>query len=168
MVRSVACWSRLIRILSRRGRSREDAEDLIQEALLRLEQYRRTAEVRDNEAFLTRTVLNLASNQHRRERLVTYANEPVEQLDAQIPLTDPGPTPDRIVEGEQRLGEISRILDAVGNKRVREIYLLSMAGYRQPEIAKAFGISVPTVQREIAVAVWTLTKTWACNEFDGA
>jgi RNA polymerase sigma factor (sigma-70 family) len=161
MVHPVACWARLMRILRRRGRSPEDAEDLIQEALLRLEQYRRTAEVRSNEAFLIRTVLNLAINQHRREQVITYAQEPVEELARELALTDPGPTPERILEGEQRLTEITRLLDTAGNRRVREIYLLSMAGYRQPEIAKAFGISVPTVQREMAVAVLTLTKNWA-------
>jgi len=129
---------------------------LIQEALLRLEQYRRKAEVRDNEAFLTRTVFNLATSQYRRERVLTYAHEHLEEF---AWLTDPSPSPDRIVDGEQRLNEIIRILDTVG-ERVREIYLLHVAGYPYPEIAKAFGVSVSTVERDMAQAVLALTNNW--------
>jgi hypothetical protein len=58
-----AHFSRLLRLLRRKGRSREDAEDLIQEALLRLQVYAEGADVVNEEAFLRQTVCNLALDQ---------------------------------------------------------------------------------------------------------
>ena len=82
MIRPVPCWARLMRFCQRKGRSREDAEDLIQTALLRLEEYCRTAEtkVRNPEQFLAKTVRNLIVDQIRHERVVSYASQPVEQF----------------------------------------------------------------------------------------
>jgi DNA-directed RNA polymerase specialized sigma24 family protein len=55
--------------LRRRGRTREDAEDLVQEAFLRLELYCREGhQVLQPEAFLMRTALNLSVSHHRREQ----------------------------------------------------------------------------------------------------
>ena len=54
-------FRRLEHLLRRRGRTREDAEDLIQEAFLRVKIYcDEGGEVREPEAFLVRTVLNLS------------------------------------------------------------------------------------------------------------
>lgn len=160
MVRPVACFTRLLRMCRSGNRSREDAEDLIQEALLRLEEYRRTAEVRDNEEFLARTVRNLAIDRHRRERVLEYANEPIEELAARQALVDPSPTPERIVDGEQRINEIRRVLDAVST-RMREVYFLHLAGHPYAEIARTLGISLATVERDMARAVLTLMNRWA-------
>ena len=46
---------RLRRILRRKGRSSEDAEDLVQDAMLKYEIYQRDQAVHDPEAFITRT-----------------------------------------------------------------------------------------------------------------
>ncbi|MDB6162446.1 MAG: polymerase sigma-70 domain protein [Gammaproteobacteria bacterium] len=54
MARSVVRFARLIKTCRRQGRSHEEAEDLIQEALLRLHEYCRNTEVRDEDAFLAR------------------------------------------------------------------------------------------------------------------
>jgi hypothetical protein len=62
-----ASFDRLLKFLMRKGRSREDAEDLIQEAMLRLHTYTRE-DVRNKEAFLRSTVRNLAIDQYRRDR----------------------------------------------------------------------------------------------------
>ena len=157
MVRPVACFGRLLRVCRRWGRSAQDAEDLIQEALLRLEEYRRTAKVRNTEAFLARTVRNLAIDQHRRRRVLAYAHEPVEELALRFPLVDPSPTPDRILDGEQHLKQIQLSLESV-SRRVRKIYFLNLAGYSYSDIAHSLGISIPTVEREMARAVLTLMK----------
>ena len=62
-----AHFERLLNFLRRKGRSHEDAEDLIQEAMLRLHRYRRTDQrVVNEEAFLTTAVQNLSVDLHRR------------------------------------------------------------------------------------------------------
>lgn len=159
MTRPVPCWARLMRFCQLRGRSREDAEDLIQTALLRLEEYCRGAEVkvRNREQFLAKTVRNLVVDQVRHERVVAYAPEPVEELADSLAFVDPGPTPDRVLDAEQRLAEIRRVLGTVG-KRARSVYLLHMSGYDYPEIATSLDISVRTVERDVARAVLALAQ----------
>jgi RNA polymerase sigma factor (sigma-70 family) len=155
----VACWGRLMRLCQRRGRSREDAEDLIQAALLRLEEYLRTgeAEVRNREHFLVRTVANLMVDQTRHNRVVTYLPKPVEELEDSLDLVDPRPTPDRVLEAEQRLAEIKNKLGAV-SKRARDVYLLHMAGYNYKEIGASLGIAVKTVEGHMARAILAMAK----------
>ena len=58
-------FKRLLRFLRRKGRSREDAEDLIQEAMLRLHVYGQAVPVANEEAFLRHAVNNLSIDQHR-------------------------------------------------------------------------------------------------------
>ncbi len=59
---------RLKRSLMRKGRSREDAEDLIQEAMLRRHVYAKGHAVLNEEAFLRHAVHNLVIDQYRRDR----------------------------------------------------------------------------------------------------
>ena len=160
MLRPVACFARLMKLCRRRGRSHEDAEDLIQEALLRLEEYCRHGEVKNKEAFLVRTVSNLAINQHLRGRILTYAHEPIEELEKTLPIIDPTPGPDRILAAKQRLEEIRATLDAVSS-RTREIYFAHRAGYRYDEIAEAFEISEKTVEKHVARAALLLMNVRA-------
>jgi RNA polymerase sigma factor (sigma-70 family) len=148
-----------MRICRRQGRSPEDSEDLIQDALLRLEEYcrRGAVEVRNKEQFLAKTVANLVVDQVRHERVVTYAPEPVEELEASLSFIDPSPTPDRVLDAEQRLNEIKRVLDTVST-RASDAYLLHMAGYEYQEIAQALGISVKTVERDLTRALLAMVK----------
>lgn len=83
----------LQKLLRRRGSSPQDAEDLVQEAVVRLFAYtRKVGEVRNTEAFLTHTAMNLAVDLHRSSRLDRFEPEPVEVLD----LLDLGPAPDEV------------------------------------------------------------------------
>src|SRR5271168_213481 len=55
-----ALFKRLLKFLRRKGRSHEDAEDLIQEAMLRLHLYGQAVPVVNEEAFLRHAVTNLS------------------------------------------------------------------------------------------------------------
>src|SRR5262245_35248572 len=66
-------------MLRRRGRTTEDADDLVQEAWLRYALYLRRNEVASPGAFLARTVLNLAVNADR-ARAVRGEELAVEEL----------------------------------------------------------------------------------------
>jgi RNA polymerase sigma factor (sigma-70 family) len=146
---------RLRRLLGRRGRSREDAEDLIQEALLRLHQYCRRGEVRDAEAFLVRTVRNLSIDRHRRDHRHLYARQTVEEIDLEDALEDGAPPPDEIFAARERLYRIGRTLEAV-SARTRDIYFAHRAGYSYAEIEARMGVSKSTVEKHIARAVLAL------------
>ena len=139
-------------LLRRRGQSREDAEDLIQEAFLRLHVYCQDHEVRRQDAFLMRTMLNLSVDRHRREHHELYVAESPEDL----MLADIRPTPDEDLALKQRLSKVGQVLDALAPK-TREIFLMHrLDGYGCAQIATTFGISVSAVEKHIARAVLAL------------
>ncbi len=149
--------ARLLRFLRRKGQSREDAEDLIQEAMMRLHVYARDDAVANEDAFLRQAVLILAIDQYRRDRLGSRREVPIEDVDRQSPLIAPGPTPDQVLDDQKRLDELTALLDAV-NPRTREIYLAHRSGYTYAEIADHMGIAAITVKRHIARAQAALMK----------
>jgi len=143
---------RLLEVLRALGRSREDAEDLIQEAFLRLHIYCQTHEVREQEAFLVRTVQNLSVDSHRRAHRDLYIDEPVETLS----LVDVRLAPDEDAALQQRLDKVRAVLDAL-KPRTREVFLMHrVEGYSSAQIADRFGISVSAVEKHIARAVLAL------------
>jgi len=145
-------FRRLTDLLRGMGRSREDAEDLIQEAFLRLHIYCQTHEVREQEAFLVRTVQNLSVDCHRRAHRDLYVDDPVEAL----PLLDLRLTPDEDVAVQQRLEQVRAVLDAL-KPRTREVFLMHrIEGYSSAQIAERFEISVSAVEKHIARAVLAL------------
>jgi RNA polymerase sigma factor (sigma-70 family) len=149
-------FDRLLRFLMRKGRSREDAEDLIQEAMLRLHTYARE-DVQNKDAFLRCAVRNLAIDQFRRDRSRLQGEVPIEDIDRQSPLIAPGPTPDQILDDQQRLDGLIARLDAV-SPRTREIYMAHRLGYSYAEIGSHMRIAVITIKRHIARARAALMK----------
>jgi RNA polymerase sigma factor (sigma-70 family) len=142
----------LRKLLRRHGQSRDDADDLIQEAFLRLHVYCQSEEVRKQHAFLARTVLNLSVDLHRKEHRDLYAPEPVESL----ALLDLRPTPDEDVAVQERLTEAGAVLEALGPK-TRDIFVMHrLEGVACSQIAKHFDISVSAVEKHIARAVLAL------------
>jgi RNA polymerase sigma factor (sigma-70 family) len=144
-------FARPLNFLRRKGRSREDAEDLIQEAMLRLHVYTKSQVVMNEEAFLRRAVQNLAIDHYRRNRLVVGQEVQIEAVDRQQPLIAPDPTPDQVLDSQQCLGHLTAILDAV-SRRTREVYLANRSGYTRAEIANDLGIAETTVKRHITCA----------------
>jgi RNA polymerase sigma factor (sigma-70 family) len=152
-----AHFERLLNFLRRKGRSHEDAEDLIQEAMLRLHRYRKAEEpVVNEEAFLTHAVQNLSVDLHRSRRPDLRREVPFELFNAHTALIDSG-TPERSVDAEQRLNRIRTKLDAA-SVRTREIYFAQRAGYSYDEIAEYFNISHITIRRHIARALLVIME----------
>jgi RNA polymerase sigma factor (sigma-70 family) len=150
-------FARLLTYLRCKGKSREDAEDLIQEAMLRLHVYAKEDAVMNKEAFLRRAVHNLAIDQYRRDRSGLRREVSIEEVNRLIPLMAPGPTPDQILESQQRLDCLIALLDAV-NPRTRKIYFAHRSGYTYAEIADDMDIAEITIRRHIARAQAALPK----------
>lgn len=158
MRRPTGAYARLIKACLRRGRSLEDAEDLVQEAYARLVEYQRSTRIRDEEAFLRRVVGNLAINQYHREQVLSFAPETIEELDRQAMLVDTSPGTERILSAQQQVERIAAMLGAVSH-RTCEIFLAHRAGFSYAEIALEFGISTRTVKKHIARALSMLFHT---------
>ena len=157
MRRPTGAYARLVKACLRRGRTLEDAEDLVQEAYARLVEYQRGAKVRDEEAFLRRVVGNLAINQFHREQILSFAQETIEQLDREALLVDSSPGVERILSARQQLEQIAAMLGAV-SRRTSEVFLAHRAGFSYEEVASELGISTRTVKKHIARAVSILAS----------
>lgn len=151
----MAHFPRLERILRRRGRSREDAEDLIQETFLRVKQYLdKGNEIREPEAFIVSTALNLSRDARRREHRHLYSNKALEQID----VIDSQPSPEDMVEAAEHAARVRRALGTAG-PRARDLFLLHrLHGMSYVQIAEYAGLSVSAVEKYIARAAAALTE----------
>ena len=149
-------FPRLKKLLQRRGNTREEAEDLIQQAFLRVKVYcDEGGEVKEPEAFLVRTVLNLSRDVRAREHRDLYLAERVETL----AIADPSPTPDEVLEFEDRLKELENVLSAI-SPRTREVFFMHrLNGMSYAQIAEHFDVSVSAIEKHIARAVAALGRT---------
>ena len=144
---------KLRRLLRSRGRSVDDTDDLIQEAFLRLQLYCRDHAVEKKEAFLVRTVLNLSTDQARRDHRCAVAHGLLDDL----VLIDPYPAPDEVYAGQKRLLRWKQGVAALSPRR-REVFLLNrVEGYSFPQIAERLGITLSMVEKHAAKAVLFLT-----------
>lgn len=151
-----ALTGRLLRYVRRRGASKEDAEDVIQEAYLRLLRYAAEHEVESEERLLATTAKNLALDSIRRRR----ARDKTAVEYAVIAATAQNwPTPDEEIYSQQRLHSLQDAL-ALLPERCREILLLHrIDNLTYSEIALHFGISASAVEKHIARAFLLIDAT---------
>lgn len=148
-------FGRLRRVLRRRGRTHEEAEDLIQEAFLKMQEYcERGGQVRQPEGFLMRTVLHLAANARRDAHRDLYCEQQIEDLT----LIDASPTPDEVLACDQCLERMQDALDAV-SRRTRDIFFMHrLDGLSYAQIAERIGVSVSAIEKHIASALASLAQ----------
>lgn len=142
-------------VLSRRGRKREEIEDLMQDAFVRMLEYcRKGAEVREPEAVLVRTVQRLAMNLDRDEHRDRYVQGTIESL----VLTDPAPDLLEVMAGQQCLDRATKTLDAV-SRRTREVFFMHrLEGLSHVQISQITGMPLSTIEKHIARAMTALLE----------
>ena len=142
--------SALVKFLSRRTSSREDAEDAAQESLTKLLRYK-AAQPAVWKPLLYRIARNVAVDLTRSAR-----TRPDIQRGAGGALDDLAseePTPDQSVEHQQRL-DLLRDAILTLPPRCREVYLLNrMQGMSFVQIARHLGISTQAVEKHVAKAL---------------
>ena len=147
-----AAFAKAKAALLRRGRSVHEAEDLVQEAWLRLACYEEDQAVAKPEAFLMRAALNLSIDAARRHQ---RQGDEVQLEDAV--LVDLSPGVEAILLARERVARLSVCLSRL-NTRTREVFLAHrIEGLSYPQIAQRHRISVETVERDIARALMQLT-----------
>ena len=140
--------------LRRRGRTEHEAEDMVQEAWLRLVRYEEERQpVEQPEAFLMRTALNLSIDEHR---LAVSRGEQV--LLEHVVLIDTAPSAEAVVLARELTERLSLGLSRLG-ERTRDVFLAHrIDGLPYAEIAKLHNISISTVQHHVAKATLRLTS----------
>ncbi|MES2099731.1 MAG: RNA polymerase sigma factor [Pseudomonadota bacterium] len=147
-----AAFGRVRAALMRRGRTSHDADDLVQEAWVRLACYERERTVDKPEAFLMRTALNLSIDTHRMR--LSHGEEVL--LD-EVVLIDAAPNAEAVVLARERVERLGVCLARLSEK-TRDIFLAHrIDGMSYQEIAQRNQLSISTVEKHIAKATLQVT-----------
>jgi len=143
---------RIVRYLEYRLRlSRQEAEELAQEACMRLLGLHRRTDVDNWAAFLWRTVQNLANTRLGQ----------LNKFQAVQPLPDDAiedhRTPEIACVEEQAKAAVLRAIDDLP-ERLRKVATLIREGHTTAQIALALGISERTCQRYLARAIVAIRR----------
>ncbi|MBL8271247.1 RNA polymerase sigma factor [Steroidobacter sp.] len=146
---------RLRRMLLRRGRSRDDADDLLQDLFVRVMTYcRQGREVRDPERFLSRAALNLSAKAHKREHRELYETTPVEEL----VIGDVRFGPEENATADECLERLQKRLNSLDPRTRDTYYMHRVHGMTYEQIAEHFDISVSAIEKHLARAAIALTE----------
>jgi RNA polymerase sigma factor (sigma-70 family) len=148
----------LRRYLARRIRSGDDADDVAQEVYLRALQFaRRENKVRSWRGIFLRIAADLVVDGFRRSRArAAELHVPLESV--QEPGDDELHSPERILQGRQRLSEAERTLEALDPECRRAFVLVRFHGYSYAETARELGLDTIRVGRLIERATLHLAK----------
>jgi RNA polymerase sigma factor (sigma-70 family) len=145
----------LLRRLTKLTRNSDVAEDCLQSAFARVEEYRRHTRVDNELGLLARVARNIAIDEARKARVRTGAG-----CVSELPehYRDCRPLPDEVLMVRERLSRAHAILNQLPD-RTRTVFLMhrfSRMKYR--EIAVELDISVSAVEKHIARASLALAN----------
>ena len=143
-----AIYSRVRSALMRRGRTPHEAEDLVQEAWIKMASYEREHPIKQPEAFLMRTALNLSIDAHRMS--ISHGEEVAVE---DVVLIDVAQSIDDVVLAKERMARLTICLRRLSPK-TRDIFLsYRLEDLTYQEIAARHGLSVSTVEKHVARAM---------------
>ncbi len=136
-----------------------DIDDLVQESCARVLRVKETASIGSVRAFLFTTARNLALDAVRRQRVVGF-----------VPITDDVDWPSleedtdvvAIVNKRQELELLTLAIQSLPTRARRIMTLRTAYGFTPPQIAESLGISLSTVEKEMAKSIR------ACKSFFSA
>jgi RNA polymerase sigma factor (sigma-70 family) len=138
---------RLRRFVRSRVANRQDAEDVIQDAYLRVLRYSAEHVVESEERLLFSAAKNLAVDSRRRRKV-----REKKVADCAVLAAEDSPGSDEVVDARQRLMHVEAAI-ALLPARCREIFLMHrIDGMSYSQIARSVGISVSAVEKHIARA----------------
>jgi len=145
------CYAPLVRYCNRLTGDGDVAEDIAQEAMVRLYSHRVEGPPEGLRAWLFRTATHLVRDRYRvrdnRRRL----------LQEKPPAPEPPETPERLLERAEERARARRALDTLP-PRDREILLLRYEGFSYREISETVGVAATSVGTLLARAESRFTK----------
>ena len=146
-----------LRVLTRRLGAMDQAEDVLQEALILFERAHRTESINNPDAYLMQIALNLAVDRirqdvSRRKREDNWfdAHAPGRSGDEYVAAT---PAPDRVVIAREEIAQMANCLEELSPK-VRTAFILhKIRGLSHSETAAEMGLSKSTVEKHIMKAM---------------
>jgi RNA polymerase sigma factor (sigma-70 family) len=142
---------RLRRFVRSRVTNRHDAEDVIQDAYVRVLRYSAEHVVESEERLLFSAAKNLALDSLRRNKV-----RDKNVAESAVLAAQDSPALDEVVDARQRLMHVEAAIAALP-PRCREVFLMHrIDGLTYGQIARSIGISVSAVEKHIARACLTI------------
>lgn len=149
----------LVRYLTKKLKNNEDANDLAQEAFLRMHRFQQSSQLDNARAFLFRTANNLVIDQIRRDKVHDkYLNSEMPPESSDGGEDKFAPSAERTVSAEQELDKIYQIVDKMPTKVSRAFLLHRGKDMSYSEIAAEMGVSNSMVEKYISEALKLLRK----------
>ncbi len=128
----------------------EHAEDLVQDAYLRMLQHQDPQSIENPRAFLYQTSSNLSIDHHRREVIQERIYGPDNDSDATVSIT--GHTPEQDLAFSQELDQMNAILMELPELTRHAFVLHRLEGMSHKEVAKRLDLSIRDSERRVAAA----------------
>lgn len=131
--------------LRRTGASRDEIDDIVQDAYVRIAQLTSVDHIRNPRTYFFTAARSAMLSRIRRDRIVRI--DSMAGLEA-LDIEDAAPGPDRQMSGRQELEHVRSMIDALPD-RCREIFQLRrVEGVPQREIAQRLGLSEHVVEQQ--------------------
>lgn len=141
--------------LKSRFPSRNDLDDVIQEAYLRVLKVKDSKNLRSPKAFLFATARNLTMDRIRHESI--YRKESLTETNS-LNVLDMEPDSFETIARDQELELLTRAVQQLP-PRCRQIFTLrKVYGISQKEIARSLGISLNTVSAQLGIGIRKCTE----------
>ena len=148
--------SKARRAVVRQGISDQDADELVHEAFLKVDQYQRTHAVQSHEALLVKAAVTLSIDRQRRCRHMPLVEG------AEIhEIADTTPDPARIMEARARLRQVSAGLARLPERTRRILLKRRLDNMNYAEIAATEDMTVAAVEKLVARATLQLMNWMA-------
>ena len=143
----------LVRFLSRKLGSIDDAHEIAQDAFMRLHRLEHADDLDNARAYLFQVASNMAIDQLRRRRLhARYLEDEGARLHDDTGHQDHG-TPEALVAARQQLGLVYRANESLPLRCRQALMLHRVRGLSYAEIAREMGVSVSSVEKYILEAL---------------
>ncbi|WP_341021128.1 sigma-70 family RNA polymerase sigma factor [Brevundimonas diminuta] len=145
----VARYTQLRDRLAARLGSQDLAGEALHETWLKLNDVHDDAPVADQEAYIYRAAINMASTLVAKHRRVLGGNE-IEDI---LKIADDGPDPERIAIARSELAHVWKVLGEL-TPRQRHVFVESFTGaMNHNELAHHYGVSVRMIQIDLRNAI---------------
>jgi len=131
-------------------RDRDDAEDVTQDAFLRLWQKRREVDPQRTEAWLVRVAHNLCIDRTRRLKTVRKRlGNPDQRIVADIPATGGGSAPDHRLQRDQTRAVLLEAMAGLKEETRSALIMHYFQGLKLDEVADILGKKTSTVKVQL-------------------
>jgi RNA polymerase sigma factor (sigma-70 family) len=151
--------STLLQLLKRYIGCSDTAEELVQEAYLRVMQLDTVNEIANLPGYLFRVAINLAKDHIRRISLTEQ--DSLNLLNDQLACRQP--TPDTVMQAQQELDMLERLISELPPQCQRIFLLCKIQHLSHAEIAEQLNISPRTVEKQICKALKILRDRMFCQ-----